>query len=111
MAYLYIVVAVSVLFVLMHKFTELDMKQKAFITAFLMIVILAFYIFEKSNAKSSKELHELRFAFEQGKTLVCDGKEVNNKLYNYASRSLVGKKGTKAFGSLNIAISHCKIRP
>ena len=111
MPYLYIVIAIIVLFVLMHKFTELHMKQKAFITAVLAVVILAFYIFEQSNAKRSKELHELRFAFEQGKTLICDEKSVDNKLYNYVSRSLVGRKGTSAFGSPNILLSHCKIRP
>lgn len=111
MPYLYIVVAITILFVLMHKFTELQMKQKAFITAVLTIVIFAFYIYEQSNKKRSKELHELRFAFEQGKTLICDGKQVTNKLYNYASRSLVGRKGTSAFGSPNILLTHCKIRP
>ena len=111
MPYLYIIIAIVVLFVVMHKFTELEMKQKIVITIIMAALIAAFYIFEQSNKKSSKEMHALRFAFEQGQTLICDGKEVNNKLYNYASRSLIGKKGTKAFGSHNILLSHCKIRP
>lgn len=111
MPYIYILIAISVLFVLMHRFTELGMKQKALVTAVLAVVILAFYIYEQANARSSKQLHKLRFAFEQGKTLICDGKLVDNTRYNYVSRSLVGKKGTEAFGSLNILISHCKIHP
>ena len=111
MPYLYIVLAIVVLFILMHKFTELQMNQKIVITVVMAALIAAFYIFEQSSKKSSKQMHALRFAFEQGETLICDGKEVNNKLYNYASRSLIGKKGTKAFGSANILLSHCKKRP
>ena len=111
MPYFYIVLSIIVLFVLLHKFTELQMKQKVIIAAVMTLLIIAFYIFEQNNSRSSKVLHDLRIAFEQGKTLICDGKKVNNKLYNYASRSLVGKKGTKAFGGHNILLSHCKMQP
>lgn len=111
MAYLYIISVIAVLFFAMHKLTELQMKQKVVITVILTVLIAAFYIYEQSNKKNSKQLHTLRFAFEQGETLICDDKEVNNTLYNYASRSLIGKKGTAAFGSQNILLSHCKIRP
>lgn len=111
MPYLYIIIAIVILFVVMHKFTELEMKQKVIITVIMTVLIAAFYIFEQSNTKKSKQMHTLRYAFEQGQTLICDDKEVNNKLYNYASRSLIGKKGTAAFGSPNILLSHCKIRP
>ena len=110
MAYLYIIAAIVVLFVLLHKFTELDMKAKISVSVVMLILVASFIFFEKSNTNSSKQKQTLLFAFEHGKSLVCGDIVVNKTLYNYASRSLIGKKGSKAFGSANIAINTCKIK-
>lgn len=111
MPYLYIAVAVIVLFAIMHRFTEFQMQQKIAITVIMGILFIAFYVYEQGNRKSSRKSLDLRYAFEQGKTLICNDREVHKDLYNYASRSFIGKKGTKVFGSPNVAIGDCKIKP
>jgi hypothetical protein len=111
MPYIYIVLAIIVLFVVMHKFTELEMQQKVVITIVMALLIIAFYFFEQANTKTARKIQGLRYAFEHGKTLICKDKEVTKKLYNYASRSFIGKKDTKVFRSPNIAIGDCKIKP
>ncbi len=111
MPYFYIVLAIIVLFAIMHKFTEFQMQQKVAITVVMTILLIAFYIYEQGNRKSSRKGLDLRYAFEQGQTLICKDREVHKDLYNYASRSFIGKKGTKMQGSPHIAISDCKIKP
>ena len=110
MPYLYITAAIIVLFVLLHKFTELDMKAKVSVSVVMLVLVASFYFFEKSNTNSAKQRQALLYAFEHGKSLVCGDRVVDKTLYNYASRSLIGKKGSKAFGSANIAINSCKIK-
>ena len=111
MPYVYIVLAIVALFVVMHKFTELQMQQKITISIIMAILIISFYFFERANTKTTRKIQDLRYAFEHGKTLICKEKEVNKELYNYASRSFIGKKGTKMFHTPNIAIGDCKINP
>jgi hypothetical protein len=111
MAYLYIIIAVTLLFIALHKMTELPMKTKVGIAIGAFIIVMALYFFEKSNTHKAHEKQKLLFAFNHGKSLVCNGKEVNNTLYNYASRSFIGKKGTSVFASPNIPASHCIVKP
>lgn len=99
------------LFIVLHKLTELEMKVKLSVVGVILILMISSYLFESSNSRQTQKKQEILFAFNHHKDLNCSGKVVNKKLYNYASRSFIGKKGSAVFASPNIPISECSVKP
>ncbi len=110
MPYLYIFAAVILFFVVIHKMTELNVKQKIAATVTVAVLIVGFYLFESHNTQVRNKVHTLTFAFEHGKTIFCDGMAVNKEKFNYKGHSFLGKKGTDVYGKI-LPINRCEESP
>lgn len=109
MAYIAGLVIVGLFFLALHYFTELTRTQKAAITAVL-VAIVAFAIGYNTYSDAQRE-NMLRAVtkYNQGKTVVCEGVEVNNKNYSISigTYTFIGKEGTEHGGRM-ISASTCE---
>lgn len=109
MAYFAGIVLLILLFIVMHRFTELTIKEKAGVTAVLAVLILGAYLFNKSSEARRHHLETVLLDFTQGKTIMCEGYEVNQTEYSYSSgtQTFLGKKESKSYGRI-ISLDLCQ---
>ena len=93
----------------MHYFTELDKKQKTITTIFLLVIIVSAIAYNKYSSLQRDTMLHVATAYEQGKTVECQGTKVNNKLYDLSTGTytFIGKKDTPNYGKM-ISASSCK---
>ncbi|MDD5156685.1 hypothetical protein [Sulfurimonas sp.] len=109
MGYLIATLAIGLFFLILHNFTELNLKQKLIATLVVFLVILsALFYNNQSNAQSQKTLDVIT-KFKQGKSIKCQDKEVNNTNYSLSvgTYTFIGKNKTSAEG-LMINVSACE---
>jgi hypothetical protein len=75
-------VVLYVLFLMLPQVSKKD-KIRAFVVFFVLIIAGVLYQINKGN--SSKKMFMTIEAFKNGKTLNCNGVEVNKKYYNFVS--------------------------
>ena len=109
MAYLAGIVLLILLFVVLHRFTELTFSQKIGITSVLAILILGAYLFNKGNEARRHHLENVLLDFTQGKTVICDKREVHNSEFSYSSgtQTFLGKKESRQYGRI-ISLDLCQ---
>lgn len=109
MAYLFGLILVSILAVVLHFFTELNMKQKGGVVAGLGLLILLAYLFNLESEKRRVHLESVLLEYTHGETILCDGMDVNSAVYSYSSgtQTFLGKKGTSAYGRI-ISLDQCQ---
>ncbi len=109
MAYIFGLILLSILAVVLHFFTELNMKQKGGVVVALGLIILLAYLFNLSSEKRRVHLENVLLEYTHGKTIVCEEIEVNNTIYSYSSgtQTFLGKKGTSAYGRI-ISLDQCQ---
>lgn len=108
---LYLLLALIGLYWALHRFTDLETLYKISTVTVLALLIIAAYLFESHNSKAEERDLSLSFHFDHNGTLVCQGKEISKKLYNYSvgGHSFLGKKGTTVFGAI-IPMDSCEIK-
>jgi len=109
MAYIAGLVIVGLFFLVLHYFTELNKNQKIIITIVVLSVVLgaiAFNIY--SNTQRDKMLNVV-IKFNQGKTVKCNGVDVNNTNYTISigTYTFIGKENTPNYGQM-ISASTCE---
>lgn len=96
---------------LLNLMTELTREQKRiiYIVFFIFIVLAGVYEYFKDSSGDDNRLKVI--AFTQGKTLLCQGNEVNQKEFNFVSGTLTlnGKPDSQYKGIL-YKISECQIQ-
>ncbi len=109
MAYLAGIVLLILLFVVLHHFTELTLKQKAGVSVLLSLLILSAYLFNQNSEERRIHLEKVLLDFTHGKTIVCEASEVNNSEYSYSSgtQTFLGKKESESFGRI-ISLDQCQ---
>lgn len=109
MAYLFGIVLLIILFVLLHFFTEISLGQKLVTTAVLALFILGAYLFNQESEKRRLHLEEVLLEFRHGKSIVCDGIDVNNSEFSYSSgtQTFLAKKESEMYGRI-ISLDLCK---
>ena len=109
MAYLAGIVLLILLFIVLHRFTEITLPQKIGVTSVLAILILGAYLFNKGNEARRHHLENVLLDFTQGKTIVCDNREVHNSEYSYSSgtQTFLGKKESNSYGRI-ISLDLCQ---
>ena len=109
MAYIYGLIVVALLFATMHYFTELTNKQKTLTTALLVLVVLGAIAYNKYTTAQRELMLSVVTAYEQGKTLECNGIKVNAKLYDLSigTYTFIGRKNTPNYAKM-ISASTCK---
>ena len=109
MAYLAGIVLLIFLFVVLHRFTELKLKEKLGVTFVLAFFILGAYLFNKGNEARRLHLEKVLLDFTHGKTIVCDDFEVHNSEFSYSSgtQTFLGKKESTQNGRI-ISLDLCQ---
>ena len=109
MGYIYGLIVVGLLFVTLHYFTELNHKQKFGISLLLGLLVLFAYLYNShSQAQQERILKSVR-DFENGKTLICAGKEINSTNYTLSvgTYTFIGKKNTPYYSDM-VSVSACQ---
>ena len=109
MAYLAGLVLSALFFLALHYFTELTKSQKTLISATILALILSAVAFNSySNSQRDKMLRVVT-KFKQGKTIICNGVDVNNKIYTLSigTYTFIGKKDTPNYAEM-ISASSCE---
>ena len=109
MAYLAGLVLSALFLLALHYFTELTKSQKTLISATILALILSAIAFNSySNSQRDKMLRVVT-KFKQGKTIICNGVDVNNKIYTLSigTYTFIGKKDTPNYAEM-ISASSCE---
>lgn len=109
MGYIYGLIVVGLLFATLHYFTELSHKQKFGISLLLGVFILLAYLYNSyTQTQQHKILKSVR-DFENGKTLICDGKEINSTNYTLSvgTYTFIGKENTPYYSDM-VSVSACQ---
>ena len=109
MAYLAGIVLLILLFVVLHHFTELTLKEKIGVTVFLALFVLGAYLFNQSSESRRLHLETVLLDFTHGESIMCEGLDVNNSEFSYSSgtQTFLGKKESKMFGRI-ISLDQCQ---
>ena len=109
MAYILGLTVVALFFLSMHYFTELNKKQKTIITAVILVIILSAIAFNTYSSTQRDNMMNVVTAFNQNKTVQCNGVDINNKLFDLSTGTFtfIGKKDTPNYGQM-ISASSCE---
>lgn len=109
MAYIFGIALLILLFIVMHFFTEISLRQKLVTTLVAALLILGAYLFNQSSEARRLHQENVLLKFKHGKTIVCDGVDVNNSEFSYSSgtQTFLGKKESSMYGRI-ISLDLCK---
>lgn len=109
MAYIAGLVIVGLFFLVLHYFTELKKQEKIIITIVVFTIAIGAISFNAySNAQRDKMLNVV-MKFNQGKTVKCNGVDVNNTNYTISigTYTFIGKENTPNYAQM-ISASTCE---
>ncbi|MDF1880351.1 hypothetical protein JHD50_03360 [Sulfurimonas sp. MAG313] len=109
MPYLFGIALLILLFIVLHFFTEISLKQKLGTVSVLAALVLGAYLFNLNSKNRRLHLEDVLLKFTHGNTILCNDLEVNNSYYSYSSgtQTFIGLKETKSFGRL-ISLDTCQ---
>ena len=109
MSYILGLLAVGVLFLVLHNFTELDHKSKFIVAVVLAGVILMMYLFNVYMDNQRDLVTAVELKYHQNKTLTCKGIEVNQSNFSYSvgTQTFIGRESTPHYGQL-ISATECE---
>ncbi|HEY9202903.1 MAG TPA: hypothetical protein VIM82_01110 [Sulfurimonas sp.] len=109
MAYIFGLVVVGLFFLALHYFTELTRTQKATVTGVVLFIVLFAIAFNKYNDAKTQKMLDAVLRFNQNKTVVCEGIEVNkdNFTLSIGTYTFIGKENTPNYGQM-ISASKCE---
>jgi hypothetical protein len=93
----------------MHYFTELTKMHKISIMTALFVVIYSAIAYNTYQSHQSQKLLNIITKYNQGKTLTCNGREVNSKNYSLSigTYTFIGKKNTPNYAEM-ISATNCE---
>lgn len=109
MAYIIGLVVVVLFFLALNYFTEFNRSQKLTTSAILFAIILMAIMFNTYNDNKNQHTLDVAIKFKQGKTVKCDGVDVNSSLYELSTGTytFIGKENTPNYGKM-ISASICE---
>ena len=109
MAYIIGLVVVSLFFLALHYFTELDHKQKLITSAIVLAIISAAIAFNAYSDAKSENMRAVVTKYKQGKTVNCNGVDVNSSNYGLSmgTYTFIGKENTPNYGQM-ISVEECE---
>lgn len=109
MAYIFGVVLLLLLFIVLHFFTEISLKQKFTTVLVLGTLVLGAYLFNLNSENRRLHLEGVLLEFMHDNTIACNGMDVNNSLFSYSSgtQTFLGLKESKMSGRL-ISLDTCQ---
>lgn len=109
MAYIFGVILVLILFVVMHFFTEMTLKQKLTATGIFALFTLGAYLYNYQSEERRLHLERVMLKFNNGETISCNSHDVNSTEFSYSSgtQTFLGKKESKMYGRI-ISLDSCQ---
>ena len=109
MTFLIGLMVVALFFLAMRYFTNFDIYQQMSIAVVILSIIAVAIMYNEYTKQESQKVRDAVLQFNQGKTLHCDGKEVNSTNYTLSigTYTFIGKKGTANFEEM-IGASNCE---
>lgn len=109
MAYILAIVIVIAFFAALHYFTELDTRQKSVVTLVVLVIVGGAVYYNKLQDKQRAHALEMHRQFEQGKTIICEGVEVNTTNFEYSdgTQIFIGKENTPHYTRM-INVLQCR---
>ncbi len=109
MGYLIGLVALGLLFLVLHNFTELNHKQKGGVVAVFALLFGAMYLYNVRSDAQRTQVVAIVLKYNQGETLTCNGIEVNQSTFSYSigTQTFIGREGS-AHNALLISATECR---
>lgn len=109
MAYALAIVAVIAFFAVLHFFTELKAKMKIGMAVALLFITIFAMMYNAYSEKQRRHALDVELRYKQGKTLVCNGMDVNSTNFSFSTgtHTFIGRKGTPHY-SMMINTSACQ---
>jgi len=109
MAYLVGIVLVLLLFIILHFFTEISLKQKLISVSVFASFVMGAYLFNLNSENRRVHLDNILLEYNNGKTIVCHELNVNKNEFSYSSgtQTFLGIKESKMFGRI-ISLDACQ---
>jgi hypothetical protein len=109
MAYIFGVILFLILFIVMHFFTEMTLKQKLYATGIFALLTLGAYLYNYKSEERRLHLEEVMLKFNSGDNIICNSVDVNNTEFSYSSgtQTFLGKKESKMYGRI-ISLDSCQ---
>ena len=109
MAYIYGLVVIGFFFLALNYFTSLSHSEKFSVIAIVLSLVLMAMMFNEYSKSESQNTLDVAMRFNQNKTVVCEGVEVNSSNYELSvgTYTFIGKTGTPNYGKM-ISVSTCK---
>ncbi|MEA2100815.1 MAG: hypothetical protein U9P72_11875 [Campylobacterota bacterium] len=109
MAYIAGLVITGLFFLALHYFTEVTKEQKIIITAIILTIVLSAIAFNSYGYSQRDKMMNVVLKFNQNKTVVCNGVDVNNSDYTLSvgTYTFIGKENTPNYAQM-ISVSDCE---
>jgi hypothetical protein len=109
LAYIIGLVVVGLFFLSLHYFTELNHREKSIISVVVLVIILSAIAFNTYSGSQRDDMMAVVTKFNQGKTVNCNGVDVNSSFYDLSTGTFtfIGKEKTSNYGQM-ISASSCK---
>lgn len=102
-------IVLGLFFLALHYFTEFDNSQKMSIITIILSIMAIALMYNEYTKEENKRMLEATLKFKQGKTLRCDGKDINSSHYTLSegTYTFIGKEGTPNYSEM-VSASECK---
>ena len=109
MGYIAGLIIVGIFFLALKYFTELTKKQEIIVSTVTLVIILSAVAFNSYSSSQRENLNSVVAKYKQGKSVTCNGIEVNASLYSLSigTYTFIGKENTPNYTQM-ISASTCK---
>jgi len=100
---------VILFFAAMRYFTSFDIYQQISIAIVILSILAVAVMYNEYSKQESQKIRNAALKYKQGKTLHCNGKEVNatNYTLSIGTYTFIGREGTPYFEEM-IGASNCE---
>jgi len=107
--YIFGILIIGLFFLALHYFTDLNNSQKWWVTTIVLAVLSIMVMFNEYQNQESERIRAIATAFNQGKSIQCNDKNVSNASYTLSvgTYTFIGKENTPHAGEM-ISASDCE---
>jgi hypothetical protein len=102
-------ILVGVFFLAMRYFTTFNMGQQMSIATVILSILAVVVMYNEYTKQENQKLLDMILKYNQGKTIKCNGKDVNSTSYSLSigTYTFIGKENTANFEEM-ISASDCE---
>ena len=109
MTYLIGIIVVIIFFLAMRYFTKFDIYQQISIAIVILSTLAVGVMYNEYTQQENQKVLNAALSYKQGKTIRCNGKDVNNVTYSLSigTYTFIGRAGTQNAEEM-ISASDCE---